>query len=63
LKPGDLVTYAEDPQEETERAFIDVVLGNYPDADPPRTRVQCENSGLKIAPICRNPPNFMDLPG
>jgi hypothetical protein len=56
LKIGDLVTYA-DPQDETERTFIGTVLGHYPDAEPPRTRVRWENSGLKYAPICTEDPS------
>ncbi len=56
LKPGDLVTYA-DPQDKTERAFIGTVLEHFPDADPPRTTVRWDNSGLKLAPICREAPN------
>jgi hypothetical protein len=50
FRVGDRVTHA-DPQDDTERSFIGTVIGHFPDADPPRTTVQWENSGQKIAPV------------
>lgn len=55
LQVGDKVTYA-NPKDEVERGFVGTVIGHWPDADPPRTTVRWENSGMFIAPIVTYPP-------
>ena len=55
VKVGDTVTYA-NPEDETERSFRGTVIMHAPDAEPPRTTVRWENSGMNLAPVFTHSP-------